>query len=39
MFPPLQDLPTYSADLWDYLADMPYLPSRKDRDALAKDAT
>src|SRR6188768_2167989 len=38
MFPPLQDLPTYSADVWDYLVDMPQLPGRKDRDVLVKEA-
>ncbi len=24
----------FSADLWDYIEDMPYMPSRVDRDAL-----
>lgn len=38
MLPPLTDLPDYSADIWDYLVDMPYLPGRKDRDNLVKEA-
>ena len=25
---------TYSTDIWDYLGDMPYVPSRRDRDEL-----
>jgi hypothetical protein len=28
----------YSRDIWDYLDDMPYMPSRKDRDALVEEA-
>jgi predicted nucleic acid-binding Zn-ribbon protein len=38
MLPPLENLPIYSKDIWDYLSDMPYMPSRKDRDDLVKDA-
>ena len=26
----------YSPDLWDYLGDMPYMPSRHDRDELIR---
>jgi len=26
----------YSTDLWDYLGDMPYMPSRHDRDQLVE---
>jgi hypothetical protein len=28
----------YSRDIWDYLRDMPYMPSREDRDALVDAA-
>lgn len=28
------DFPVYSTDIWDYLDDMPNMPSRKDRDSL-----
>jgi Flp pilus assembly protein TadB len=28
----------YSLDVWDYLGDMPYVPSRADRDALVEAA-
>ncbi|HLO15318.1 MAG TPA: toll/interleukin-1 receptor domain-containing protein [Anaerolineales bacterium] len=30
--------PVYSKDIWDYLVDMPYMPSRSDRDNLAESA-
>ncbi len=29
----------YSRDLWDYLVDMPYMPSRQDRDRLLNPST
>ncbi|NJN95104.1 MAG: hypothetical protein HC875_13865 [Anaerolineales bacterium] len=38
MLTPLENLPDYSTDIWDYLIDMPYLPSRQDRDRLVKEA-
>ncbi len=38
MLPTLTDLPDYSTDIWEYLGDMPYMPSRKDRDSLVKEA-
>lgn len=39
MLAPLQDLPIYSDDIWDYLIDMRhYMPSRQDRDSLLKEA-
>lgn len=28
---------TYSTDIWDYLQDMPYMPSRQDRDNLIRE--
>lgn len=31
-----QTYPRYSTDVWDYLVDMPYLPSRQDRDKLVE---
>ena len=34
MLPPLENLPRYSPDLWDYLPDMKHLPGRADRDNL-----
>lgn len=30
----MSDYRVYSRDLWDYLGDMPYMPSREDRDKL-----
>lgn len=30
----MADYAIYSSDLWDYLQDMPYMPSRQDRDEL-----
>lgn len=35
---PLENTSTYSNDLWDYLVDMRYMPSRHDRDVLVKEA-
>ena len=37
MLPTLNNLPDYSTDIWEYLGDMPYMPSRKDRDSLVKE--
>jgi hypothetical protein len=31
-----EDQEEYSKDIWDYLVDMPYMPSRTDRDKLIK---
>jgi len=32
----MTDYAVYSSDLWDYLQDMPYMPSRQDRDELIR---
>jgi hypothetical protein len=31
-------MPDYSRDLWDYLTEIPYMPSRRDRDELVRMA-
>jgi hypothetical protein len=33
----MEEYKEYSKDVWDYLIDMPYLPSRKDRDQFLED--
>ncbi len=38
MLSPLENLLVRSKDIWDYLSDMPYMPSREDRDDLVKNA-
>jgi hypothetical protein len=38
MLPQLIDLPVYSDDIWDYLSDVRYMPTRIDRDALVEQA-